>query len=647
MGVLGQNIIGWIIALFAAILTYIVAHFVRKRKIQQDFTHWPDTIHIEPSEEAPVTALLSYTKGRIQLHGRKEEYRRLKKFFRKRKAKTLIWAVVGEAGSGKSKFAFETVNRFTKRRGNWKKIWWKNDENISEEWTKSNYPHNLILVVDYVASQAGELRELLCKLTVSRRHRLRILLLERENVNSRGNPAWLHTLLGESGNGKPHFQQLFYGLTNGYFTADSFLSLPALSEDALREILRDYWKSEDKARENRILEQAKRLTREGEAVTPLHLLMAASVGENANVEKREDLFDRLLEREDNRRKILCGDHAAGVKALLLYATLTGKWVFGQSKVPTALLSEDEQTDLIRFFREHPDRGTLFSALGGNDKELALYRISPDLMGEYFALDSLRFYPNEREMLLKALWEDEATHQGYFDFLDRAAADYPLNEILNEAVDDLPDTVEKARLLNTLGYKQNDLGNYSKAADLYEQALHIREKLLDKDYPLVADSYNNLGNAYDDLGDYPKAIELHEQALAIYRDKYGENHPATVSSYNNLGVAYRNLGDYPKAIEQYEKALAIQLRVLGENHPATASSYNNLGAAYGKQKQYELAMPCFQSAFSIALATIGSDHPYTQMYARNIARCAEDMGDTPTAERHTYFAEHGEFPDGRP
>ena len=74
--------------------------------------------------------------------------------------------------------------------------------------------------------------------------------------------------------------------------------------------------------------------------------------------------------------------------------------------------------------------------------------------------------------------------------------------------------------------------------------------------------------YREQGDYVKALEYYEKALAISERVLGKEHPDTAATYNNIAVVYRAQGDYAKALEYYRKANAVFLSVLGEEHPYT-------------------------------------------------------------------------------
>ena len=180
-----------------------------------------------------------------------------------------------------------------------------------------------------------------------------------------------------------------------------------------------------------------------------------------------------------------------------------------------------------------------------------------------------------------------------------------------------------------------MGNYSKALEFYTKALNIYEKVLGKDHPYTATSYNHVGLVYSDMGDYPKALEFYTKALDIREKVLGKDHPDTASSYNGIGTVYNAMGDYPKALEFYTKALNIDEKVLGKDHPDTANSYNNIGYVYGNMGDYAKALEFHTKALSIKEKVLGKDHPGTANSYNNIGSVYSNMGDYAKAlEFHT-------------
>ena len=61
---------------------------------------------------------------------------------------------------------------------------------------------------------------------------------------------------------------------------------------------------------------------------------------------------------------------------------------------------------------------------------------------------------------------------------------------------------------------------------YYKALAIIERVLGKEHPNTATSYNNIGRAYYDQGDYAHALEYLNKALPVYERVYGPEHDNT-------------------------------------------------------------------------------------------------------------------------
>ena len=104
----------------------------------------------------------------------------------------------------------------------------------------------------------------------------------------------------------------------------------------------------------------------------------------------------------------------------------------------------------------------------------------------------------------------------------------------------------------MGIAYNNLGQYQKAIEYYQQCLTITKEIGDRRGK--ANSLGNLGSAYYLLGQYQKAIEYHQQCLTITKeigDRKGE-----ANSLINLGSAYRELQQITSAIQNFQNCLKI-------------------------------------------------------------------------------------------
>ena len=71
-----------------------------------------------------------------------------------------------------------------------------------------------------------------------------------------------------------------------------------------------------------------------------------------------------------------------------------------------------------------------------------------------------------------------------------------------------------------------------------------------------------------LGEYTQAEPLYEQALEISRRVLGDDHPDTAGSLNNLAVFYYAQRHFAQAEPLLKEAVEIAERVLGAEHPDT-------------------------------------------------------------------------------
>jgi len=184
----------------------------------------------------------------------------------------------------------------------------------------------------------------------------------------------------------------------------------------------------------------------------------------------------------------------------------------------------------------------------------------------------------------------------------------LREVTNAALQSESELA--ARLCNELGRHLMNVGAYSEAQFYLQQALAIRQHVLEPEHPDVATSFNNLAALYQDQGKYEQAKPLYKQALTIWQHVLGPKHPDTARSLNNLAELYHVEGEYEQAEPLYQRALAIREQVLGPEHPDTAQSLNNLAALYYAQGKYEQAKPLLQRALAIREQVLGPEHPDT-------------------------------------
>ena len=131
---------------------------------------------------------------------------------------------------------------------------------------------------------------------------------------------------------------------------------------------------------------------------------------------------------------------------------------------------------------------------------------------------------------------------------------------------------------------SDIGTFRKAIPYIKYAVSFSDFWNEKhvEDANLANLMGWIGLYSDDRADYSKALEWYRKALAITEKVLGKEHPSTATTYNNIAGVYDNQGNYEEALEWYRKALAITEKVLGKEHPNTVSIYKNIARIYDNQ-----------------------------------------------------------------
>ncbi len=177
---------------------------------------------------------------------------------------------------------------------------------------------------------------------------------------------------------------------------------------------------------------------------------------------------------------------------------------------------------------------------------------------------------------------------------------------------------EARLRATLGTSFLYLGEAKVAADQYDRAHSIYEKMLGPNDPITLQSTNNLAGSFRALGLYPRALELYQDTLVRREKALGRMHPETLHSMNNLATIYEDLGRYPESLALREKTLEMRKAIHGPAHLDTLRSMINLANSYAEVGQGEKALKLDEEALELAIAALGADNSETLALKNNLA-----------------------------
>jgi len=166
---------------------------------------------------------------------------------------------------------------------------------------------------------------------------------------------------------------------------------------------------------------------------------------------------------------------------------------------------------------------------------------------------------------------------------------------------------RARLLDTLGGIQTQLGLYDEARPLLEEALSLRETLRDADHPDVAATLVRLG-CLAHLSGQGDAEALFRRALAIYEKRHEDEGPELADLLNKLGATYGSQGRIDEAEAVLRRSLALHEELFGPSDLRVAKLLHNLGGIAYYRGQPEVVEALILRALDIREATLPEDDP---------------------------------------
>ena len=163
-------------------------------------------------------------------------------------------------------------------------------------------------------------------------------------------------------------------------------------------------------------------------------------------------------------------------------------------------------------------------------------------------------------------------------------------------------------LNSLAAVHRRLGNLSRARELVEHALRIREEAFGPNHPQVAVTLSNLLEIMKKLGEYDEALILGERIIRSHEETFGPNHPNVAFSLASVGEIHRLKGNHKQAYLQFERALRIQEKAFGPVHPSLAGPLDSLAEVQIELGNRSKAVELFQRSLRIREETLGPTHP---------------------------------------
>lgn len=212
----------------------------------------------------------------------------------------------------------------------------------------------------------------------------------------------------------------------------------------------------------------------------------------------------------------------------------------------------------------------------------------------------------------------------------------------------------ASLLHNTAKTLESLGRYSRAIEVQQRGLSIREELYGDEHKDTISSILQLGYLCESANRMDEAEKHLRRAVALSRAVHGNDHANTVVAIENLAGVCRFTGKLEEAMELHKEVLSFRgqmpsdyeqelhdltqvnnqatlllkshqlqegerlfreavdraTELLGEEHPTTTIAIANLGSVLNQQNRLEDAEPYYLKSYENTRRQFGDEHPMT-------------------------------------
>jgi serine/threonine protein kinase len=210
------------------------------------------------------------------------------------------------------------------------------------------------------------------------------------------------------------------------------------------------------------------------------------------------------------------------------------------------------------------------------------------------------------------------------------------EILDKASTDMKtglahDPEVQAQMLDTMAHVYLNLGIFSQAQPLAEQAVAAGRKSVGVRNKTTLNSMSNLGFILMRKGQYADAEKVLRETMDGQKHVFGPKHLATVESMRLLGDTLEAEGRYAEADKIEREALATAQTALGPEHWETLLAMNVMANILDDEGRLAEAEKLYRETAEIQTRTLGAEHPDTLTTMSNLGAVLEEEGHLSEAE----------------
>lgn len=559
-------------------------------------------------ETDPSVSWLAFSARATKFVGREKEATVIKSFLTSNQ-KFLWWVITGPAGTGKSRLALEICCEMSP-------VWHAGFFSKTEQfkgWAHFRPTRPTLIVLDYVASRADEIGDILLQVSQASPHlpcAIRILLLERDKG------TWLSEILKEG-------SQSESAKILEHLHDETVLNLEGLAVKDLVALAKEINSSIGKPWTPSIESEFKRRMQWFDSLgRPLFAMMASLFLDVVERGLNTSLLDKVLAKESGRRRALVADpkQLPSLENLILLTTLVGGLVprkdgfdFLKATDAKELLPDVSAIDLKSYC----------DLVSAPSNEPSLPGMQPDILGERFVLNKItERHPLEQSCrrLLLVAWAFQGA--GLCDFIVRATLDFPHDPALAKLCDLPLDTPEmRTRWGRLVAEMVRVIG---KSDSVLSQSMLIKLRALSDSFDGEHELRTECARAELYLGNILMFVDADaERALSQFQltmSRAGAGSDMEASAINNRGIIHSQMKDAENAFKDWTKVIESA----GASDEARACSLNNRADIFVDRGDHAKAIADRSSV--LALKETSSDRRYIALIRRSRSYLATNQTD---------------------
>ncbi len=176
------------------------------------------------------------------------------------------------------------------------------------------------------------------------------------------------------------------------------------------------------------------------------------------------------------------------------------------------------------------------------------------------------------------------------------------------------------------------GRYADAEKLLRETVDGQKRVLGATHVSTLASMRYLATNLELQGKYAEAEKLQHEVLDTDRRELGPEHWETLLSMNVLANILDDEGRLAEAEKLYRDTAGIQRRTLGPKHQDTMTTMSNLGGVLDDEGKFQEAEAIKRETLALRTQVLGADHPDTLVVKLNLATTLNNLGRRAEAEK---------------